>query len=206
MTARLVVLASGEGTNLQALLEACGDGRLDARVVAVVSNRVDARALARGEAAGAAAVAVAVEGRERADYDAVLAGVVAEHRPDVVVLAGWMRILTAAFLDRFPGRVLNLHPAPPGAFPGLHAIERAYEAWRQGDIDEGGVMVHLVPDEEVDAGPVVAWRPVPFRPDDTLDTYEARVHDVEHALLVEAVAIVLAGSGTLCPGDEEEGR
>jgi phosphoribosylglycinamide formyltransferase-1 len=120
-----------------------------------------------------------------------------------VVLAGWLRILTSAFLDRFAGRVLNLHPAQPGQFPGLRAIERAFEAWQAGRIDAGGVMVHLVPDEEVDAGPVVTWRPVPFEAGDTLADFEARVHAVEHELLVDAVALVLGGAGTLVPCEEE---
>lgn len=204
MTARLVVLVSGGGTNLQALLDACAADRLDARVVAVVANRADAGGLRRAEAAGVAAVCLPPAGRDRATYDAALADEVAAHRPDLVVLAGWLRILTATFLDRFPGRVLNLHPAQPGAFPGLHAIERAYEAWRAGEVDAGGVMVHLVPDEEVDAGPVVAWRPVPFQPGDTLADFEARVHAVEHEVLVEAVDLTLSRGGTLVPCSEEE--
>ena len=206
MTARLVVLVSGGGTNLQALLDACAAGRLDAEVAAVVSNRPDAFALSRAEAAGVATEVVAPAGRDRGQYDAALADVVASHRPDLVVLAGWLRILTAPFLDRFAGRVLNLHPARPGSFPGLHAIERAYQAWRDGEVDEGGVMVHLVPDERVDAGPVVAWRPVPFSPGDTLETFQARVHDVEHQVLVEAVATVLATPGTLEAANQEDVR
>jgi phosphoribosylglycinamide formyltransferase 1 len=203
MTARLVVLVSGSGTNLQALLDACAQGRLDARVVAVVANRADAYGLQRAEAAGVQATCLPSAGRDRSSYDAELAEVVAGHEPDLVVLAGWLRILTGAFLDRFPHRVLNLHPARPGQFPGLHAIERAYEAWRAGRIDAGGVMVHLVPDEAVDVGPVVAWRPVPFEAGDTLADYEARVHAAEHDLLVEAVALALADGGTLVPCEEE---
>jgi phosphoribosylglycinamide formyltransferase 1 len=205
VTGRLVVLASGGGTNLQAVLDACADGRLDARVVAVVSDKAASGALRRAADAAVTAVPLPVEGRDRATYDRLLAEAVTGHRPDLVVLAGWLRILTPTFLDRFPGRVLNLHPARPGAFPGLRAIERAFEAWRAGEVDESGVMVHLVPDEAVDAGPVVVWRPVPFRPDDTLDTFEARVHAVEHEVLVEAIASVLAGAGTLDGTTDEEG-
>lgn len=206
MTARLAVLVSGRGTNLQAVLDACAAGRLGARVVAVVANTASAPALDRARANGVpAVVALPAEGRDRPAYDTALAEVVAAHGPDLVVLAGWMRILTAAFLDRFPHRVLNLHPALPGAFPGLHAIERAHAAWQRGEITEGGVMVHLVPDEQVDAGPVVAWRAVPFRPGDTLEAYEERVHAVEHELLAEGIAAALARSGTLGRPTQQEG-
>lgn len=205
MTARLVVLVSGRGSNLQALLDACAEHRLDAEVVAVVSNRPGAPALERAEAAGVAALALPVEGRQRGQYDARLAETVRSYRPDLVVLAGWMRILTSRFLDQFPGRVLNLHPALPGTFPGLHSIERAYQAWCRGEIDEGGVMVHLVPDEAVDAGPVVAWRPVPFLPGDHLEAYEQRVRRAEHEVLVEGVAKVLGTAGTLGATNDEEG-
>lgn len=205
MTARLVVLVSGRGSNLQALLDACAGHRLDAEVVGVVSNRTGAPALERAAAAGVPAEPLPVEGRGRGEYDARLAELVEGYRPDLVVLAGWMRILSARFLDRFPGRVLNLHPALPGTFPGLHSIERAFQAWRRGEIDEGGVMVHLVPDEEVDAGPVVAWRPVPFLPGDDLESYEQRVHRVEHEVLIEGVAKVLGAAGTLDATNDEEG-
>ncbi len=110
-------------------------------------------------------------------------------RPDLIVLAGWMHVLSPAFLDRFPMKVLNLHPALPGQFPGTHAIERAYEAFQRGEIDRTGVMVHwVVP--EVDAGPVVASAEVPIYPTDTLDDLEARIHAIEHQLLVEAIRSV----------------
>jgi folate-dependent phosphoribosylglycinamide formyltransferase PurN len=89
--------------------------------------------------------------------------------------------------------VINLHPALPGTFPGTHAIERAFEAFARGEIRATGVMVHLVPDEGVDSGPVLAQEEVPIRPDDTLESLEARVHDVEHRLLVDAIRKVLTG-------------
>jgi formyltetrahydrofolate-dependent phosphoribosylglycinamide formyltransferase len=127
------------------------------------------------------------DGEPRADYDARLADVVAGFAPDVVVLAGWMRILTNAFLGWFPDRVINLHPARPGELPGTHAIERAWQEALAGERARTGVMVHLVPDEGVDDGPVLAVEDVPILPEDTLETLEARIHAVEHRLLVDTV-------------------
>ena len=191
MTAKLVVLISGNGSNLQAILDACslaGAGRLPAEVVAVISNKPSAYGLERARAAGVPAlVASRRKDQERTAADAALADLVAGYAPDWVVLAGWLRVLSNAFLQRFPGRVVNLHPALPGAFPGLHAIERAYSAAQAGQIDCTGVMVHLVPDEGVDVGPVLAQQTVPILPDDTLESLEARIHAVEHRLLVDTL-------------------
>jgi phosphoribosylglycinamide formyltransferase-1 len=185
---RLVVLVSGNGSNLQAILDACASGRLPAGVVAVISNNAGAFALERARMAQVPALtALKRKAQSRAEYDAALAEQVAAYRPDWVVLAGWMRVLSVAFLDRFPQRVVNLHPALPGAFPGTHAIERAFEAFRAGEIHQTGVMVHLVPDEGVDSGPVLAQVVVPFRADDTLAALEARIHAAEHRLLVETL-------------------
>jgi folate-dependent phosphoribosylglycinamide formyltransferase PurN len=103
----------------------------------------------------------------------------------------WMRVLSSAFLDRFPQRVVNLHPALPGAFPGTHAIDRAFEAYRVGAITHTGVMVHLVPDEGIDDGPVLAQEIVPIGPDDTLESLEVRIHAVEHRLLVSTLKTLL---------------
>lgn len=112
---------------------------------------------------------------------------------DLVVLAGWMLILSPAFLDRFPGRIINLHPALPGQFPGAHAIERAYEAFQQGQIEQTGVMVHrVIP--EIDVGPVIVTAQVPIKAGDTLADLETRVHAVEHRLIVEAIRRVFSGS------------
>jgi folate-dependent phosphoribosylglycinamide formyltransferase PurN len=112
------------------------------------------------------------------------------------VLAGWMRLLSAVFLDRHPGRVVNLHPALPGELPGLHAIERAFDEARAGRRDHTGVMVHLVPDEGVDDGPVLATATVPIEPADTLATLEARVHRTEHVLLVATLARLVESAPT----------
>ncbi|MCI0396507.1 MAG: phosphoribosylglycinamide formyltransferase, partial [Chloroflexi bacterium] len=128
--------------------------------------------------------------RSREEYDADLAGHIAPYRPDLVVLAGWMHVLSPAFLNQFPNRVINLHPALPGAFPGTQAIERAFAAYRRGEISHGGCMVHYaIP--EVDAGPVVAQAVVPVEPDDTLESFAARLHAAEHRLIVEAIGLAL---------------
>lgn len=186
--ARIVALASGYGSNVQALLDACAHDDFPAHVVAVVSDRADAHALERAGAAGVPSVHVGRHhDEERADYDARLADVVAGFGPDLIVLAGWMRILTTSFLGWFPDRVVNVHPALPGELPGTRAIDRAWHEALAGDRDHTGVMVHRVPDEGVDDGPVLAARRVPIRPDDTLAVLEARVHETEHALLVDVV-------------------
>jgi phosphoribosylglycinamide formyltransferase-1 len=185
MKTRLVVLISGNGSNLQAILDACASGKLNASVVTVISNKPDAYGLTRARNAGVEAVHFAkLENESRREYDARLADYVTTQRLDYVVLAGWMRILSSSFLSCFPNRVINLHPALPGTFPGTHAIERAFEAYQRGEIDHTGVMVHLVPDEGVDNGPVLATETVPIHSDDTLESLEARIHEVEHQLLV----------------------
>jgi phosphoribosylglycinamide formyltransferase 1 len=191
---RLVVLISGSGTNLQAILDACASGALPASVEAVISNKSDAYGLERARLAGVPAVVQSKpKEQDRREYDSLLADVAAYYKADWVILAGWMRVLSSNFLGRFPNRVINLHPALPGTFPGTHAIERAFEAFGRGEIRATGVMVHLVPDEGVDNGPVLAQEEVPIHPDDTLETLEMRVHDVEHRLLVDAIRQVLGG-------------
>jgi phosphoribosylglycinamide formyltransferase-1 len=105
-----------------------------------------------------------------------------------------MRILSSSFLSSFPNRVINLHPALPGMFPGTHAIERAFEAYRHGEIERTGVMVHLVPDEGVDNGPVLATEIVPIKKEDTLNSLEERIHQTEHSLLVRTIKALLTKS------------
>jgi len=188
---RFVLMASGNGTNVQAVLDACADGRIPATVVAVVSDRADARVLARADAAGVPAVHVGRRrGEARGDYDERLADVVSGFSPDHVVLLGWMRILTMSFLGWFPGMVLNLHPALPGELPGTDAIERAFAEHTAGTRTASGVMVHLVPDEGVDVGPVLAAAAVEIEPDDTLDAFAQRMHATEHRLVISTLALV----------------
>ena len=198
MTSRLVVLATGSGSNLQTILDACADGTLEAEVVLVVVNRRTAYAAERAAAAGVPSVyrpmgpfreAVPDDPRRaRERYDAALAAEIADVRPDLIVQAGWMHLFTSAFLDRFPGMVVNLHPALPGAFPGAHAIDDAWAAHETDGLNHTGVMVHLVPDEGVDDGPVLASQRVPITADDTRETLEARLHEVEHELFVATIA------------------
>jgi phosphoribosylglycinamide formyltransferase 1 len=191
--ARLVVLISGNGSNLQAILDAIQHGSLAAQVVAVISNTKGAFGLERARQAGIPAIVLPKpKEQDRRVYDAALAAEVESHHPDWVILAGWMRILSDAFLNLFPNRVVNLHPALPGTFPGTHAIERAFEAFQQRSVDHTGVMVHLVPDEGVDSGPVLAQETVPILPEDTLASLEERVHSVEHRLLVRAIQSLIS--------------
>ena len=187
-TKRLVVLVSGSGSNLQAIIDACADGELPAEVVAVVSNRSEVFALQRADAAGVPAVHVGVHpDEERSDYDARLADVVAGFDPDLVVLAGWMRLLTMSFLGWFPNRVINLHPALPGDLPGTRAIERAWDEALAGTRTSTGVMIHLVPDEGVDDGPVLGTATVDIDTSSTFEAFATRVHATEHRLLVDTL-------------------
>lgn len=198
---RVVVLASGFGSNLQALIDAtsraagagaAGDGLglvEGPTVVAVFSDKPGAFALERARNAGIPAFAMPPPGKAagsaaRRAYDASLADAVSSQRPDLVFLLGWMRVLSSAFISRFPGRLVNLHPALPGTFPGTHAIEKALEAFRAGTIRATGAMVHFVPDEGVDTGPVIAAERVDIRADDDLAALEARVHEAERRLVV----------------------
>ena len=195
MTARIAVLVSGNGSNLQAILDACADGRLVARVVGVVSNVPTARALDRAREAGVeTAVVERTLGEERQAFDARLRDQVKVWHPDVVVLAGFMRLLSDTFLDAFPNRVINVHPALPGELPGVSAIERAFAEAQSGSRTRSGVMVHLVPDEGVDDGPVLAVEEVPMLTDESVESFAERMHAVEHRLLVAVLRDLLEAS------------
>ena len=191
---RLVVMISGSGTNLQALINATQSGALAAEIVAVVSNRKAAFGLQRAAEANIETLYFPLkpykeQGLDREAYDADLAARVADFEPDLIVLAGWMHVLSPAFLSHFPEQVINLHPALPDTFPGTEAIERTFAAYQAGEVEHGGVMVHYVV-PEVDAGPVIVQAVVPIKPDDSLDSFAARLHGVEHGLIVTAVESV----------------
>ena len=185
---RLLVLASGNGSNLQAILDACTQGELNAKIVGVIADKPQAYALERARAAGIPTCLIQKsKDQTRSDYDRELAKTAALFKPDWIILAGWMRLLSCSFLDQFHMRVINLHPALPGAFPGTRAIERAFEAYHNGQITHTGIMVHLVPDAGVDNGPLLAQQVVEIYTDDTLESLEARIHQAEHRLLVQVL-------------------
>lgn len=177
MGGRIGVLVSGDGSNLQALLDA------GLPVVAVASNVAGAGALARAESAGVPWAVFSLD--EYADRDArdeAMADWLATHAVDLVVSAGYMQLLRPVFLERFPDRVVNVHPALLPAFPGAHAVEEALAA----GVTETGATVHLV-DEGVDTGRVLLQEPVPVLAEDTVETLRARIRAVEHRILPEMV-------------------
>jgi len=200
---RLVVLVSGNGSNLQALIDAIECGKLRAEIALVVSSDPGAFALKRALAAGLPSVALprarnpALDrSASREAYDRTLAETVAPYKPDYVFLLGWMRILGEAFISRFPGKIVNLHPALPGTFPGTHAIERAWQAYLRGELPETGAMTHFVPDGQGNAGPVILSERVRICDSGSLNDLERRIHEVEH-LLVVRTAMQLSGKSNV---------
>ena len=195
----VVVLISGEGTNLQALIDAARDGRLPARIAAAISDRRDARGLERARRAGIEAIHL---GRSRFSdrdaYDAALADAIDAFSPSVVVLAGFMRVLGSGFVQRFEGRMLNIHPALLPRHRGLDTHRRVLEA---GD-REHGATVHFVT-EELDAGPRVIQYRLPVRPGETLETLVERVHRGEHIILPRAAGWLASGRLRLVGGEAE---
>ena len=186
---RLGVLVSGNGTNLQAILDAARAGRIDADVGVVISNQPGAYALTRAENAGVKAVSLPHRGfPSREAFDAALVEELRRERVDWVVLAGFMRLLTPGFLAAFPQRVINIHPALLPAFPGAHAIRDALAY----GVRVTGCTVHLV-DEGVDTGPILDQRAVPVEEGDTEDTLAERMHRAEHELYVDVLARLARG-------------
>jgi formyltetrahydrofolate-dependent phosphoribosylglycinamide formyltransferase len=197
----IVVLVSGNGSNLQAIIEACvPDGLLaDAKICLVVSNRIKAFGLQRAKSFDIPTLYHALKPytdtitdatNARVKYDADLADKILDYvTPDLIVLAGWMHILTETFLNRFCGRVINLHPALPGTFDGTNAIERALYAYKQDLIQYTGVMVHHVT-PDIDNGSVICTENVAIFPTDTLTDLKQRIHAVEHRLLVRAICVM----------------
>jgi formyltetrahydrofolate-dependent phosphoribosylglycinamide formyltransferase len=176
---RIAVLVSGNGSNLQALL----DSEARDYISLVVSNKAEAYALERARRSGCPSqVLLRSQFESRADFDAHLAELLNEQKIDLVVLAGWMHILGPSYLDNFGGNTINLHPALPGQYPGVDAIKRVYED----GVSKTGCMVHRVT-LEVDVGEVLGTREVVRLPEDSLADLETRMHEAEHELLVETV-------------------
>jgi phosphoribosylglycinamide formyltransferase 1 len=186
---RIIVLASGGGTNLQAIIDQLHGGDQGIEVAGVGSDKPDAMALERARKAGVeTAVFPASEYEDRATRDVALGDWIESRGADLVVLAGYMQLLSSEFVSRFRNRVINVHPALLPAFPGIDAVQQA--------IDHGskitGVTVHFV-DEGVDSGPIIMQRPVPVAPSRDWDETEKAIHATEHALLPEAIRLIAAG-------------
>ncbi|MET1153125.1 phosphoribosylglycinamide formyltransferase [Arthrobacter sp.] len=181
---RIVVLVSGSGTNLQAVIDAVRDGRLDAEIAAVGSDVPGCRGLERAAEAGIQTFAVApADFASRAEWNRALEEAVVANHPDVVLLAGFMRILDAEFVARFEGRLVNTHPALLPSFPGAHGVR---DAMAHG-VKITGVTVHLV-DSGVDTGPILAQAAVPVLDGDTEESLHERIKVEERRLLVETLA------------------
>ena len=186
---RLGVLVSGRGTNLQSLIDAIGDGRLDASIAVVISNRADAGALGRAGAASIESLCLSHKGwPSREDYDRALVRELQVRDVGLVCLAGFMRIFSAPMLEAFPNAILNIHPALLPSFPGLHPQRQALEH----GVKVSGVTVHLVT-AELDGVPIVVQRTVPVLDSDTEETLAARILVEEHVAYPDAVRMVLDG-------------
>jgi phosphoribosylglycinamide formyltransferase 1 len=185
---RVGVLISGRGSNLQALIDAQEAGLLGGEIALVISNVESAGGLTRAQAAGIATVVCDHRGRSRETHDAELVTRLSDARVDLVCLAGYMRLLSPAFIRAFAGRIVNVHPSLLPAFPGVDAQRQAHEH----GVKVSGATVHLV-DEGLDSGPIVAQEAVPALDSDTAETLAARILETEHRLYPKAVAMLLSG-------------
>ena len=186
---RIGALASGGGTNLQVIIDRCQVGKLDAEIVLVISNNPDAVALERASRAGIAIRCIdhrLFSGREA--FDAALVQALREAEVDLVVLAGFMRIITPVFVDAFPHRIMNIHPALLPAFPGLHVQRKALEY----GVRFAGCTVHFV-DTGTDTGPIIIQAVVPVHDDDTEETLSARILEQEHQIYPKAIQLFAEG-------------
>ncbi len=186
---RIGVLASGRGSNLQAIIDAIEAGKLDCRLAVVVSDRPEAQALERARKHGTGAVFMDPKAHpNREAFDQAVLGVLADQRVELVCLAGYMRVLSPIFVRALPGQIMNIHPALLPSFPGLHAQRQAL----QHGVKVSGATVHFV-DEGVDTGPIVCQAAVPVREDDTEETLAARILAEEHQLYPRAIRLYAEG-------------
>ena len=186
---KLGILISGRGSNLQAIIDAIATGELAASIAVVISNRADAGGLVRAEQAGIATLVMPHKAHsDRASYDRALAAELKSRGVEVVCLAGFMRLLSAEFIEQFPNAVLNIHPSLLPAFPGLDAQQQAFEY----GVKVTGATVHLVT-PELDAGPIICQAAVPVLDTDTAETLAARILDAEHQLYPEGIRRIAQG-------------
>ena len=185
----IVILISGSGTNLQAIIDAVNEGRINARIAAVISNRADAKGLQRARQARINTIVVDAKNHDdRVSYDQALVSAIDEIDPDLIVLAGFMRILSDMFIDHYQGRIMNIHPSLLPEFKGLHTHRRALEASK----GVHGASVHFV-NNELDSGPVVIQGEVPVLENDTEQSLAARVLQQEHKIYPMAIAWYIDG-------------
>lgn len=186
---KIGVLISGSGTNLQALIDAIEAGKLDARIVLVISSKPDAQGLARAQKAGIQTLSLNPTVYQNARVaNSIIAEELQRAGAEYVVMAGYMRKVTEEILNAYPDKVVNLHPALLPSFVGAHAIEDAFNA----GVKVTGVTVHFA-NKEYDEGPIIAQRAVNIEEEDTLEALEARIHEVEHVLLPEVVQLIAEG-------------
>ena len=186
---RLGILLSGRGSNFEAIAASIAAGKLDAEIAVAISNRASARGLNIARSRGFPAVAIPSQGMERETYDALLIEELRKRNVELVCLAGFMRLLSARFVQAFPQRILNIHPSLLPAFPGLDAQHQAL----QHGVKIAGCTVHLV-DEFLDSGPIILQAAVPVLDDDTVESLSARILTEEHRCYSEAIGIVLSGN------------
>ena len=185
---RLGILLSGRGSNFEAIADQVAAGAIPAEIAVVVANRPEARGLEAARQRGLNAVSIPSKGLDRVIYDRMLIEELRKHRVDLVCLAGFMRLLSGAFIREFPNRILNIHPSLLPAFPGLDAQHQALEH----GVKITGCTVHFV-DEDLDAGPILVQATVPVRDDDTVETLSAAILREEHRIYSDAIRIVLSG-------------
>ena len=185
---KLGILLSGRGSNFQAIARNVQAGKIPAEIAIVISNKADAQGLETARAMGLEAVCIPSKGLKRKEFDRRIVALLKQKQVDLVCLAGFMRLLSAWFVEQFPNRILNIHPALLPSFPGLDGQQQALEH----GVKFSGCTVHFV-DAGLDSGPIVAQAVVPVNDEDTLAALSARILSEEHRLYTEAISIVLSG-------------
>ncbi len=185
----LGILLSGRGSNFEAIADNIDAGRLAAKIAIVISNRADAGGIETARRRGLNALVVPSKGRQRQEHDHEVVAALRQASVDLVILAGYMRLLSPWFIQQFPQRILNIHPSLLPAFPGLEAQKQAFDY----GVQISGCSVHFV-DEHLDHGPIIVQRAVPVLPDDDEHTLAARILEQEHKAYADAIRIVIEGN------------